>query len=272
MRFAAFPDLRHNLGYRGNHAAHPAVEVHGALSVHRKADVVHHLARAHLHRQIVHGRGNGFADRLRGEGPNRDRPEHAHPVAKLPAFAHGAAAYAAGGAVGYEHNLRVVQHFLLPAALAFGNYFIFGFQTLAMAFQHLGVDIQAVDDAARPARRGLVPVRSPGFLGKIGSRAVAVVQIHGFHHLADHAVAKHHDGVAVAVRNVESGLGQVHGFLHAGRRKHAGAVIAVPTAPRCLVIIALGGLNAAKPGAAAHDVDDHTRHLRAHQIADALLF
>ena len=139
-----------------------------------------------------------------------------------------------------------------------------------MLLQLVGVDVQAVDDGALAAAAGLPAGGGPGFFGQVGGLDI-FGHFHRLHHLTDEAVAHDQHGIAVLVGQVEGLLGQLHGLLHGGGGQHQHAVVAVSAAAGGLIVVALGRLNGAQAGAAAHHVDDDAGQLGAHDIADALL-
>ncbi|CDB30890.1 unknown [Firmicutes bacterium CAG:137] len=95
--------------------------------------------------------------------------------------------------------------------------------------------------------------------------------LNGLHHLTDHAVGQDHDGVTVVIGHVKGNLDIVRSLLNGGGGEDQVAVVAVAAAPGGLVIVALGGLDGAQAGTAAHHVHDDSRQLRAAHISDALL-
>ena len=156
-----------------------------------------------------------------GEGPEGNGPDQAHAHALLAALAHGAARDAAGGAVGDQHDIRILHHLLLPAAFGGFDGVILGLQVLAMRLHGLRIDVKGIDHGAGAVRRGHVAGRGPGLGLEIG-RGLAVaglVHVHGLHHLPDQAVAQDHDGVAVACPAMSNAsCVSVHGLLHGAGR------------------------------------------------------
>ena len=97
------------------------------------------------------------------------------------------------------------------------------------------------------------------------------MELHRLHHLADHAVAQNHHRVPVHICNVKSLHDHIRRLLNGGRCQDYQMIIPVAAALGGLEIVALGGLDAAEPGARADDIYNNAGKLRARDITDSLL-
>ena len=111
--------------------------------------------------------------------------------------------------------------------------------------------------------------RCPGLLGKT---LFGLWQNDRLHHLAEHAVGKHHDRRAVLVGQIEGAVNAVGHLLHCRGRKHGHEEVAVPRRACGLPIVGLRWLDAAEARAPSLHVDDDARQIRAGHVRDALAF
>ena len=111
--------------------------------------------------------------------------------------------------------------------------------------------------------------RCPGLLGEA---LLGLRQNDRLHHLAQHAVGKHHNRRAVLVGQVEGVIDAVGHLLHCRGSKHGHEEVAVPRRARGLPIVGLGGLDAAETRAPSLHVDDDARQIRACHVRNALAF
>ena len=260
-----------NLFRGGNDAAALAHEFHGLLAVDGQANVLHHLAVGDFHRQrpLDGVLGNDVVDLLAGEGPQGDGPHQAALDAFFRQNADSSLADAGHGAVGTEHELGALGLVGFHHDLVLANLVIAGVEPGHQVVQHLGLDVQGVDDGPGTVPLGIPALAGPGLIGHGG--IVVHLQLHRLHHLADEAVRQDDDGGAVLVGGVK-GLGhQITGLLDGrGGVDHA-VVIAVAAALGGLEVVALGGLDIAEAGAAAHHVDDNAGDLRGSAGGNAFL-
>jgi len=89
-------------------------------------------------------------------------------------------------------------------------------------------------------------------------------------HLAEVTVAEHDHGIAADEAQFHRAHRKVEHFLRRSRREHnrVGVAVAKPAAGE--LDVGLLRPEVAKPGTAAHEVDEHTGHLRADHVADSL--
>jgi hypothetical protein len=171
-------------------------------------------------------------DRLRGEGPERDGPDHAHLLALLAEPLDGAFGDARAGAVGDHDHLGVVRQVGLVADLVLLDEPELSLELPVVLLVELGVEDQGVDVLGRPA---LGAREGPALL--VVRRGEEAVEVDRLHHLPEDAVAEDDHGVAVLVRQAE---GQRHDrgeFLDGGRGKDDGPVVAVAAAARRLEVV-----------------------------------
>ena len=114
-----------------------------------------------------------------------------------------------------------------------------------------------------------MPRRRPGLLGEA---LLGLRQNDRLHHLAQHAVGKHHDRRAVLVGQVEGTVDAVGHLLHCRGSKHGHEEVAVPRRARGLPIVGLGRLDAAEARTPSLHVDDDAWQIRAGHVRDALAF
>ena len=131
----------------------------------------------------------------------------------------------------------------------------------------VGIDVQRVNDIGLTLALGAGG--SPGLLGQFPLGHLTPLD--GFHHLTDHAVSNHHNGVAVLISHVKGHLHIVSSFLNGSGSVNQVTIVAVAAAAGSLEIVTLCRLNGAQTGAATHHVDDNSRQLCATHIGDAFL-
>ncbi len=94
---------------------------------------------------------HGRVERDGWERPQRDRPEDADAQAvRAGAFVHGARD-ARGGAVGDDHDLRVLELLGREADLALGDLRILGLQVVVVLLQVGRLEVERAHDARRSA-------------------------------------------------------------------------------------------------------------------------
>ena len=141
-----------------------------------------------------------------------------------------------------------------------------------MIGQLLGGDVHGVDDGALGGVVARLPAHGGPGLGFFGRLVLDHLRhFDRLHHLGDDAVEQEQNGDAVLLGLLIGEHHRVHDLLDGGGRVGQQVVVAVAAALGGLEIVALGGLDVAEAGTAAHDVQDHAGQLSAGDVGDALL-
>ena len=269
-RTAIFLDLAGG----GELAAEVTEEMCGLAALDGEAHVLEHLPLVDLH--VEHGLDalaqHGLTQRVVGEGPHGDRAEEPDLHALLTQLVHHGLDHAGDGAEGGDDKLRVLGLVAFPELLVLPRLGVDRLQQGVVLAQGFGVDVDGVDDAALGGIvAGLPAGAGPGLGLGIDLEVDHLGHFDRLHHLGDDAVSQEQHGHAVLLRLLKGEHHDVDGLLHGGGSVGQQVVVAVAAALDALEIVALGGLDVAETGAAAHDVQDHARETGAGAVGNALL-
>ena len=251
-----------------------AEEADGLAALDGELHVLEHLAFVDLDVQNaldlrLH---DGLAERVVREGPHGDGTEQADLHALLAQLVDDGLDDAGDRAEGRDDDLGVVGLVAFPHLLVLTGGLVGLLQLGVVDGQGLGVDVDGVDDAALGGIiAGLPAGAGPGLLLRVDLEVHHLGHFDRLHHLGDDAVGQEEDGHAVLLGLVEGEHHDVDGLLHGGGSVGQQMVVAVAAALDALEVVALGGLDVAEAGAAAHDVEDHAGQLGAGAVGDALL-
>ncbi len=159
------------------------------------------------------------------------------------------------------------------AHFVFGDAAVCFLKAEVVYFHFSRVELERGYDVAVGA--GAFPGGGPRALGAdfvVGASRPLGREHHFFHHLPDDSVGENHRRSAVFEGEVEAEGHEVGHFLNGGRGEDDKVVIAVASAFCGLEIVALGGLDCAESGAAAHTVEDERRELGGGKVGYAFLF
>ena len=139
-------NLCQNLSGRRDNTAGSAEEGNGNRAVDRKADIIHHLAHAHLHTEKSLCVIRCLLKGLFREGPERDGADQANLDTLLARLADCRLGNTGGGAVGDDDLCRVVNEIFLRHRLLLLNQLIALKTGDDQLFQILGLKVKGVDD------------------------------------------------------------------------------------------------------------------------------
>ena len=134
-----------------------------------------------------------------------------------------------------------------------------------MIFKIIGLEVDGTDQIFLRLRRSF---HSPGLFRR---RALAVLELQRFHHLADEAVGQNDGGVAIFVGQFEGQRCEIGHLLHGGGSEDEIVVVPMASPLHHGEIVALLRGDVAEARAAAHYIDDHAWKFGACNIGDAFL-